>query len=38
MIALSLVAAAALIRPKANLLLVLAACAIVGLAAHALGL
>lgn len=38
MIALSLAAAVALIRFKANLLLVLAACAIAGLAAHASGL
>lgn len=38
MIALALLAAVALIRFKANLLLVLAACAIAGLAAHAWGL
>ena len=38
MIALSLVAAIALIRFRANLLLVLAACALAGLAAHASGL
>ena len=38
MIALSLAAAVALIRFKANLLMVLAACAIAGLAAHASGL
>ena len=38
MIVLSLVAAVALIRFKANLLLVLAACALAGLAAHASGL
>ncbi len=38
MIALALVAGIALIRFKANLLLVLAACALTGLAAHALGL
>ena len=37
-IALALAAAVALIRFKANLLLVLAACAIAGLAAHAAGL
>lgn len=38
MVALSLAAAVALIRFKANLMLVLAACAIAGLAAHASGL
>jgi chromate transporter len=38
MLALSLAAAVALIRFKANLLLVLAACAMAGLAAHAAGL
>ena len=38
MVALALAASVALIRLKANLLLVLAACAIAGLAAHAAGL